>query len=105
VAEPNTGWAVYTGGAWTTIGGTSAAAPDWAAFAAVYDQYAAAKGGSPMGNANSTIYADATGSNYATDFHDVTSGGNGAYSAGTGYDQVTGWGSYDGANFITHNLG
>jgi kumamolisin len=105
VADPNTGWAVYTGGAWTTIGGTSAAAPNWAAFAAVYDQYAAAKGGASMGNANSTIYADATGSNYATDFHDVTSGSNGGYSAGTGYDQVTGWGSYDGANFITHNLG
>jgi kumamolisin len=105
VADPNTGWAIYTGGSWTEIGGTSAAAPNWAAFTAIYDQYAAAAGGSALGFANSSIYADATGSNYSSDFHDVTSGSNGAYSAGTGYDQVTGWGSYDGAKFITDNLG
>jgi kumamolisin len=105
VGDPNTGWAIYTGGSWTQIGGTSAAAPNWAAFTAVYDQYAAAKGKSALGFANSSIYADATGSDYAHDFHDVTSGSNGAFSAGSGYDQVTGWGSYDGANFITDNLG
>jgi kumamolisin len=105
VGDPNTGWAIYTGGSWAQFGGTSAAAPNWAAFTAVYDQYAAAKGKSALGFANSSIYADATGSNYGRDFHDVTSGSNGAFSAGSGYDQVTGWGSYDGANFITDNLG
>jgi kumamolisin len=104
-ADPSTGWAVYSGGAWQEVGGTSGAAPNWAAFTAVYDQYATAKGGAKFGYANSTIYADAGGSNYGNDFHDVTSGSNGAYSAGSGYDQVTGWGSYDGANFITDNLG
>ncbi|MDX6350042.1 MAG: kumamolisin, partial [Streptomyces sp.] len=37
---------------------------------------------------------------YSSAFHDVTSGSNGGYSAATGYDKVTGWGSYNGANFI-----
>ena len=32
-------------------------------------------------------------SSYATDFHDITSGKSGSYSAVTGYDLVTGWGS------------
>jgi kumamolisin len=35
----------------------------------------------------------------------VTSGSNGAFSAGTGYDKVTGWGSYNGAKFIAAELG
>ena len=30
---------------------------------------------------------------YTTDFHDITSGTSGSYSAVTGYDLVTGWGS------------
>jgi kumamolisin len=104
-ADPSTGWAVYTGGAWQEIGGTSGAAPNWAAFTAIYDQYAAGKGGTKFGFANPTIYNLAGGANYGSAFHDVTSGSNGAFSAGTGYDQVTGWGSYDGQNFITANLG
>ncbi|MDH6140236.1 MULTISPECIES: S53 family peptidase [Kitasatospora] len=104
-ADPSTGWAVYTGGAWQEIGGTSGAAPNWAAFTAIYNQYAAAKGGAKFGFANPTIYNLAGGSNYGSAFHDVTSGSNGAFSAGTGYDQVTGWGSYDGQNFITSSLG
>jgi kumamolisin len=105
VADPNTGWAIYEAGSWQVFGGTSAAAPNWAAFTAIYDDYAAASSESALGYANSAIYTDATGSNYSNDFHDVTSGSNGAYSADTGYDEVTGWGSYDGANFITDNLG
>ncbi|TDT97624.1 kumamolisin [Streptomyces sp. 846.5] len=105
VADPSTGWAIYEAGSWQEFGGTSAAAPNWAAFTAIYDDYAAASSESSLGYANSAIYTDATGSNYSNDFHDVTSGSNGAYSADTGYDEVTGWGSYDGANFITDNLG
>jgi kumamolisin len=37
-------------------------------------------------------------------FHDITSGNNGGYSAGTGYDEVTGWGSYNGGAFIADEL-
>ena len=35
----------------------------------------------------------AGGPNYASDFHDITTSSNGGYSAGYGYDLVTGWGS------------
>jgi hypothetical protein len=53
------------------------------------------------GFANPTLYAIAKGSNYNQDFHDITSGGNGIYSAGVGYDNVTGWGSYNGGNLYS----
>jgi hypothetical protein len=38
------------------------------------------------------IYA-AAASDYATDFHDITSGNNNGESALTGWDYPTGWGS------------
>ncbi|GAA1248006.1 S53 family serine peptidase [Kitasatospora nipponensis] len=104
-ANPSSGWAVYSGGAWATFGGTSAAAPNWAAFAAVYNSEAKAKGKPSFGFANGTIYTLASSSSYGTAFHDVKTGSNGAYSAGTGYDKVTGWGSYNGANFLKAELG
>jgi hypothetical protein len=34
-----------------------------------------------------------TGATYATDFRDISSGSNGTYSAGPGYDFVTALGS------------
>ncbi|WP_035846650.1 S53 family peptidase [Kitasatospora azatica] len=105
VADPASGWAIYTQGAWYEFGGTSAAAPNWAAFAAVYNSEAKAKGKPGFGYANSRIYSLASSSSYSTAFHDVKSGSNGAYSAGTGYDKVTGWGSYNGANFLKASLG
>jgi kumamolisin len=104
-ANPSSGWAIYTQGAWYEFGGTSAAAPNWAAFAAIYDSEANAVGASTFGYANSTIYNLAQSSAYSTAFHDVKSGSNGAYSAGTGYDKVTGWGSYNGAGFLSAELG
>ncbi|MEY9873198.1 kumamolisin [Streptacidiphilus sp. MAP12-33] len=104
-ANPSSGWSVYAVGSWTEYGGTSAAAPNWAAFTAIYDSEAAAKGKPSFGFANSTIYALALSANYSKAFHDVTSGSNGAYKAGTGYDRVTGWGTYNGANFLTAALG
>ena len=100
-ADPASGWAVYSGGSWGVIGGTSGAAPNWAAFTAVYNSEVSV----PFGYANSTIYDLASSSSYSTAFHDVTSGSNGAFSAGTGYDKVTGWGSYNGAKFIAAELG
>ncbi len=74
-------------------GGTSFAAPMWAAFIALVNQQAVANGGSRVGNFNATIYPQNITSTYATDFHDITSGKSGSYSAVTGYDLVTGWGS------------
>lgn len=102
---PNSPWFIFTEGTWTQVWGTSAAAPSWAAFTAIYDQYAAAKGKAALGFANPTLYAIGAGSSYSSAFHDITSGSNGAYSAGTGYDRVSGWGSYNAGNFITDELG
>ena len=92
-ADPNTGFAIFTAGQWQVFGGTSCGAPMWAGFTALYDAKAATK----LGNGNTKFYAIGNGANYASAFHDVTSGSNGGFNAGTGYDDVTGWGSYNGA--------
>jgi len=74
-------------------GGTSFAAPMWAAYIALVNQQRALNGEKTIGFINPTIYPLGVGGNYKTDFHDVTSGKSGSYSAVTGYDLVTGWGS------------
>jgi kumamolisin len=74
-------------------GGTSFAAPMWAGYIALVNQQLAANGQSPIGFLNPTIYAQNVTSGYTTNFHDITSGTSGSYSAVTGYDLVTGWGS------------
>jgi hypothetical protein len=53
-----------------------------------------------LGFLNPFLYGIGIGSGYDSDFHDITSGSNGGYSAVTGYDLVTGWGSPNGANLI-----
>jgi subtilase family serine protease len=73
-------------------GGTSFAAPMWAGYLALANQQAASNGES-IGFINPIIYPAAEGSSYGTDFHDITSGSCGTYSAATGYDLCTGWGS------------
>jgi len=74
-------------------GGTSFAAPMWAAYIALVNQQLASQGKGTIGFINPTIYAQNVTSVYDTDFHDITSGKSGSYSAVTGYDLVTGWGS------------
>ena len=74
-------------------GGTSFAAPMWAGYIALVNQQLASQGKSTIGFINPTIYAQNITSSYGTDFHDITSGKSGSYSAVTGYDLVTGWGS------------
>ena len=74
-------------------GGTSFAAPMWAGFIALVNQQLVANGDATIGFINPTIYAQNITSSYTTDFHDITSGKSGSYSAVTGYDLVTGWGS------------
>jgi len=83
--------------------GTSFAAPRWAGFMALVNQQSVANGKAPSGGLgfiNPTLYSIGEGSNYLNDFHDITSGSNGAYSACPGYDLVTGWGSPTGQNLI-----
>jgi kumamolisin len=84
-------------------GGTSFAAPLWAAYIALVNQQAKLNGASStVGFINPTLYSiGSAGTNYAADFHDITSGTSGSYSAVVGYDLVTGWGSMNGTGLIT----
>jgi subtilase family serine protease len=95
-ADPATGYSIFLGGAWRAVGGTSAAAPTWAALTALVNGSGAC-GASPIGFANPVLYKAAT---YAGEFNDVTSGNNdadgttgGLYPAGPGYDMATGLGT------------
>jgi subtilase family serine protease len=80
-------------------GGTSFAAPMWAGYLALINQQAAANNTNPVGFINPTLYSIGLSSSYDTDFHDITTGSNG-YSATTGYDLATGWGSPNGTALI-----
>ncbi|HTQ58511.1 MAG TPA: S53 family serine peptidase [Bryobacteraceae bacterium] len=80
-------------------GGTSFAAPMWAGYLALANQQNMALHGTPLGFINPTLYTIGLGSSYTTNFHDITSGSNG-FSATTGYDLVTGWGSPNGDALI-----
>jgi subtilase family serine protease len=81
-------------------GGTSFAAPMWAGFIALVNQQLVANGKPAIGFINPTIYAQNVTSAYAADFHDITSGTSGSYSAVVGYDLVTGWGTPNGTGLI-----
>jgi kumamolisin len=103
-ADPATGFYVYDSkgcGGWCVVGGTSDGSPQWAAFWSLVGKGLANAGHSPAraGFANALLYPigkNATA--YAADFHDVSSGNNNKYNAYAGFDDATGWGSYNGAN-------
>lgn len=86
-------------------GGTSFAAPLWAAYIALANQQAVANGGSTLGFINPLLYSIGVSSSYGANLHDITSGSSGSYSAVTGYDLVTGWGSMRGASLINALVG
>lgn len=96
----------YGNGVTNWFGGTSCAAPLWAAFTALVNQQAAAHGLGPVGFLNPALYAIGKGANYTNCFHDITSGNNEwtgsetKYTAVTGYDLCTGWGTPTGTNLI-----
>ena len=92
-------------------GGTSFGAPTFSGILAILSQKLGTKG---LGNVNPEIYSLAA-SDYAAAFHDITTGNNDSpcasgstgctsspigYSATTGYDLASGWGSIDAANFV-----
>jgi len=89
----------YNNGASGAFGGTSCAAPLWAAFTALLNQQAATNGQSSIGFINPALYAIGKGSSYSSEFHDTTTGNNNSssspskYSATSGYDLCTGWGT------------
>jgi len=108
-----------TGGcpnSFTIAGGTSFGAPTFAGVLAILNQKTGATTG--QGNINPTLYAVAA--SHPESFHDITTGNNivpcgagtpdcptsGAlqygYSAGPGYDLVTGWGTIDASVLMTN---
>jgi subtilase family serine protease len=124
-ADPATGYPMYctagstcngsggitggTTGGWLTIGGTSAAAPMWAAMIVLANEQAAKQGKSKLGFLNPALYKIGSGSNYHRAFHDITPPSDsstpsnndelgfngGAYPVTAGYDMSTGWGTFD----------
>ena len=97
-ADPNTGVSVYdpfdfgpsTG--WVTVGGTSLSSPTWAGLIAIADQGRVLAGSTALNGPNQTLPELYSLQDYGTFFHDITQGNNG-YSAGPGYDLVTGIGT------------
>jgi kumamolisin len=84
-ADPDTGYNILVDGQQEVIGGTSAVAPLWAGLVVLLNQ----KLNHRLGFVNPTLYTV----NQSQGFRDITSGNNGAFSAGPGWDPVTGLGS------------
>ena len=96
LGDLDTGWDIAIDGKWDMVGGTSAAAPLWAALTALADQALAQRHLSEVGFANPAFYD--FGSNPAhfpaPAFHPVTQGSNLYYPAtSTGWNYGTGWGT------------
>ncbi|HEV7207497.1 MAG TPA: S53 family peptidase [Mycobacteriales bacterium] len=96
-ADPATGYAVYVDGQPRVIGGTSAVAPLWAALVCRLAQGL----GRPLGLLQPALYAAAAPGRPVAGLRDITSGTNGAYRAGPGWDACTGLGVPDGAALLT----
>ncbi len=96
-ADPNSGFAVYDSTAdqgdvgWQVVGGTSAGAPQWAALIAIADQGRGYQGKASLDTATQAHHAIYTFPQ--DDFNDILTGSNGTYTAGPGYDLLTGRGS------------
>jgi hypothetical protein len=96
----------YGNGTSDSFGGTSCAAPLWAATAAMINQQALSNGNSTIGFINPAIYGIGGGAAYGSSFHDITTGNNtwssspSSFYAVTGYDLCTGWGTPAGDGLI-----
>jgi kumamolisin len=91
-ADPDTGYRVRVDGKNQVIGGTSAVAPLWAGLIAVLNQAL----GQSLGFAQPAIYSFGE-----SVFRDITSGNNGYWNAGPGWDACTGLGSPDGTALLS----
>ncbi len=90
-ADPSSGYVVYYKGGWTAFGGTSAAAPLWAAFVALADE----AGTSNAGFLNNALYAhDGDFDHITGGNNDYTDTNNGLYPATPGtYNMADGLGT------------
>jgi subtilase family serine protease len=94
-ADPGTGWTVFSTGRYGEAGGTSAAAPFWAAAMLLVEQYAARHGVTRVNFLAPLLYRLATGHERWPAFHDIRFGTNRYYAGGPGWDPATGLGSPD----------
>lgn len=90
-ADPDTGYQVLVDGQSQVLGGTSAVAPLWAALLARCNQSL----GRSLGDVHPALYSISSQA-----FHDITSGNNGSYAAGPGWDPCTGLGSPNGESLL-----
>lgn len=90
-ADPESGYDVVVNGTVQGIGGTSASAPSWQG---IWARVNGANAG--LGFAGPILYS----SGESSAFNDITIGANGAYTAGPGYDLVTGLGTPDIAKLV-----
>ena len=106
-ADLTEGYSLYYLGSGTTlkVGGTSLVAPNMAAMYAQFDGYYNKR----LGLAQNGVYLLFNKNGYPGNvFHDITSGSNGDYNCGPGYDNVTGAGSLNGYNYlliVPHKVG
>ena len=96
-ADPSTGYQVLVDGTRSVLGGTSAVAPLWAALICRLAQAT----GTSFGMMQTLLYAGVTAGAAAAGMRDITSGDNGAYAAGPGWDACTGLGSPDGTALLS----
>jgi len=114
IANPNNGVNIVNNGQWTTIGGTSVSCPIFAGILSLANQQRFNQGKNPL----TTVYTQTPTNNNAPSslpstsvqnylyktvytnsslksscFNDITTGTDGNYSAGVGYDIATGLGS------------
>jgi subtilase family serine protease len=102
-------------GVYNVVGGTSAVAPSFAGILALLEQKL---GTGRLGNVNPNLYGFLGSQYYNNAFHDITSGNNSVqciqgtsncpnggaigFTAGQGYDQASGLGTLDVANFVQY---
>ncbi len=92
-ADPSTGYQVRVDGQNMVIGGTSAVAPLWAGLIALSNAQNKNSAGLPQPKLYATTASKA--------FRDITSGNNGSYKAGPGWDACTGLGTPIGTAIAT----
>ncbi len=100
-AYPNI--AIYYQGSWLQAGGTSAAAPIWAAGTLLLDEGLQAKGKAYFGG----VPGFYTLANHLQSYHpytDITRGNNLFYPATRSWDYATGWGSPNFSNILQSQL-
>ncbi|MBV9096121.1 MAG: S8/S53 family peptidase [Streptosporangiaceae bacterium] len=100
-ADPTTGYQIYSGGQAQVVGGTSAVAPLWSALVARLAEAT----GTRFGLIGPLLYAGISPGVDVPGLQDITSGNNGAYAAGPGWDACSGLGSPNGTALLARLKG